>query len=230
MVLDRLIMASPIRCLISAGPTREYFDPVRYVSNPSSGKMGYAIAAAAAKQGWTVELVSGPVMLACPEGVTRIPVVTGDEMYREVDARFDGCDILIMTAALIDFRPKTKVDHKVKKFELSMVIEMEQVVDVLATVSQRKTKQLVVGFAAETDNVEAYALRKLEGKNADFIVANQIGTTSGGFESDHNTVLVLGRDGSRWEMGPALKTAIAETLITQFAQILEDKSIRPASV
>lgn len=213
--------ASPIRCLISAGPTREYFDPVRYVSNPSSGKMGYAIAAAAAEVGWEVSLVSGPVSLTPPEGVELESVVTGDEMYRAIDRRFDHCDILIMTAALIDFRPKKKAEHKVKKFDLEMMIEMEPVVDVLATVSKRKSHQLVVGFAAETNNVENYALSKLENKNADFIVANRIGCADGGFESDSNSVILFDRQGGRQAMGPAPKTDIGRWLVEQFAAAME---------
>lgn len=217
--------ASPIRCLISAGPTREYFDPVRYVSNPSSGKMGYALAAAAARRGWEVHLVSGPVALETPPGVVRQNVVTGDEMYHAIDAAFDGCDILIMTAALIDFRPKYKAAQKVKKNALEMVIEMEPVIDVLGTVAKRKTRQLVVGFAAETNNVEDYGRRKLSSKNADFIVANRIGVEGTGFESDQNTVLLLGRDGSETPMGPAPKTELGERLITRFAEELETRRL-----
>jgi phosphopantothenoylcysteine decarboxylase/phosphopantothenate--cysteine ligase len=221
--------ASPIRCLISAGPTREYFDPVRYVSNPSSGKMGYSLAAAAARLGWDVHLVSGPVSLPTPEGVRRENVVTGDEMYRAIDAAFDDCDILIMTAALIDFRPRYKAAQKVKKDALEMVIEMEAVVDVLGTVAKRKKRQLVIGFAAETNNVEDYGRRKLASKNADFIVANRIGVADGGFESDRNTVLLLGRDGSETPMGPAPKTELGEWLIARFAAELKARGLTGAS-
>lgn len=215
--------ASPIRCLVSAGPTREYFDPVRYVSNASSGKMGYALAAAAARRGWDVHLVSGPVSLPPPDGVAVEKVITGDEMLRAIDRAFDDCDILIMTAALIDFRPKLKAAQKVKKENLESSIEMEPVVDVLATVARRKAHQLVVGFAAETENVESFALRKLASKNADFIVANRIGGERGGFESDENTVLLLGRDGTSEPMGPALKTELGERLIQRFAAELASR-------
>ena len=214
------MMARPIRCLISAGPTREYFDPVRYVSNPSTGKMGYALAAAAAKAGWSVELVSGPVSLEAPEGTRVIPVVTGDEMYRAIDERFDACDVLIMTAALIDFRPKYMAPQKVKKDALEMSIEMEPVVDVLATMGGRKRHQLLVGFAAETNNVEDYARRKLAAKNADFIVANRIGVPGSGFASDDNHCLLLSREGGREELGPAPKIALGAVLIERFAQAL----------
>ena len=217
--------ARPIRCLISAGPTREFFDPVRYVSNPSSGKMGYALAAAAVEQGWDVHLVSGPVMLAPPPGARVEWVITGSEMCAAVDRAFDDCDILIMTAALIDFRPKEIAPKKVKKEALHMVIEMEPVVDVLGTVARRKKHQLVVGFAAETDNVEAYAERKLRSKNADYIVANRIGAAVGGFESDENSILLLGRDGTRESRGPVAKTKLGVWLVERFAAELDQRSV-----
>lgn len=215
--------ARPIRCVISAGPTREYFDPVRYVSNPSTGKMGYALAEAALAVGWEVDLVSGPVSLQAPLGARLHPVTTGAEMFEAVAGLFDRCDILIMTAALIDFRPRTKADHKVKKDVLEMVVEMEPVVDVLATMGQRKTSQYIVGFAAETNDVEAYGLRKLESKNADFIVANQIGVAGSGFASDVNEIILLGRDGTREEMGPASKLALGVSLIGKFQVGLEQR-------
>jgi phosphopantothenoylcysteine decarboxylase/phosphopantothenate--cysteine ligase len=208
--------ASPIRCLVSAGPTREFFDPVRFLSNPSSGKMGYALATAAACRNWQVELVSGPVSLPDPEGVAVTRVVTGQEMYEAVSARFDACDILIMTAAIMDYRPKQIADHKIKKFELEMVIEMEPVIDVLATVARRKAHQVIVGFAAETDHLESYARAKLESKNADFIVANRIGGPDGAFGADQNTVLVLDRIGEPAQLGPLSKGLLAAELLDLF--------------
>lgn len=210
------MMASPIRCLVSAGPTREFFDPVRFLSNPSSGKMGYALAAAAAGRGWRVDLVSGPVSLPEPEGVRMHRVVTGEEMYTAIDARFDDCDILIMTAAIMDYRPKHVADHKIKKDKLEMVIEMEPVIDVLATVARRKSGQVVVGFAAETDHLETFALRKLEKKNADFIVANRIGGPDGAFGKDTNSVIVLSRDAPPRPLGPASKPELAGKLLDLF--------------
>lgn len=218
--------ASPIRCLVTAGPTREYFDPVRFLSNPSSGKMGYALAEAAARRGWEVELVSGPVSLPVPPGVTCQQVVTGQEMYEAVSSRFPGCDILIMTAAIMDYRPREIADHKIKKFELEMVIEMEPVIDVLATVARDKQHQVIVGFAAETNQVEEYALRKLEAKNADFIVANQIGGSEGAFGKDDNTVLVLRRSGGPVNLGPLPKTNLAERLLDLFAPLAEQAGAR----
>lgn len=212
--------ASPIRCLVTAGPTREFFDPVRFLSNPSSGKMGYALARAAALKGWEVDLVSGPVALPDPLNVRVQRVVTGAEMYDAVRGLFPVCDVLIMTAAIMDYRPKTVADHKIKKFELEMVIRMEPVIDILATVAKEKQHQLVVGFAAETNNLEEYALKKLEAKNADFIVANRIGGEASAFERDDNSVIVFGRDGQRLPMGPATKDHLAAELIDLFAQKL----------
>lgn len=207
---------SPIRCLISAGPTREYFDPVRFLSNPSSGKMGYALAEAAASLGWFVNLVSGPVALECPPGCLRTSVVTGQEMFDAVNGLFPECDILIMTAAVMDYRPVERSTAKIKKDQLSMNIEMEPTTDILKTVTQQKTRQMVVGFAAETNDVEAYALRKMEEKRCDFIVANQVGQPGQGFESDTNRVLLLGPDGLHKVIGPDSKRAIAAELVSFF--------------
>ncbi|HSH09240.1 MAG TPA: phosphopantothenoylcysteine decarboxylase [Oceanipulchritudo sp.] len=202
---------------MTAGPTREYFDPVRFLSNPSSGKMGYALARAAAARGWAVELVSGPVSLPSPDGVLVEHVVTGEQMYEAVRKRFAQCDILIMTAAIMDYRPKAVADHKIKKFELEMFIEMEPVIDVLATVAREKAHQVVVGFAAETNNMEAYALEKLKSKNADFIVANNIGGADGAFGRDENTVLVFSRQGGQIPLGPLAKDVLADQLLDLFA-------------
>lgn len=217
--------ARPVRCLISAGPTREFFDPVRFVSNPSSGKMGFALARSAAALGWEVTLVAGPVVIPSPEGVTVEKVITGDEMFQAIDARFDDCDILIMTAAVMDYRPVQQAAQKIKKGQLAMTIEMEPVVDILQAMSARRQQQYLVGFAAETDHLEEYALKKLAGKNCDVIVANYVGFDSAtGFEADTNEVFVFGKDGSRQRLGPAPKAVIAERLIQSFATTLAHRS------
>lgn len=222
--------ASPIRCLVSAGPTREFFDPVRFVSNPSSGKMGYAIAAAAAWRGWSVELVSGPVSIPCPEGVALTQVVTGQEMYEAIRKRFADCDILIMTAAIMDYRPKEVAVRKIKKFELAMVVEMEPVVDILKTVAQSKQDQVVVGFAAETDHLEAYATRKLVEKNADFIVANLIGGPQGAFQRDDNTVVVYSHHADPEPLGPMKKQDLGARLLDVFQpHIRTSRQVAPGS-
>ncbi|NBD38807.1 MAG: hypothetical protein GVY10_09580 [Verrucomicrobia bacterium] len=210
--------ASPIRCLVSAGPTREFFDPVRFLSNPSSGKMGFALAGAAAERGWEVDLVSGPVNLATPPGVRRHEVVTGAEMKAALERLFPDCSILLMTAAIMDYRPKHRAAQKVKKHDLAKTLEMEPVPDVVAGLAADRTdQQLLVGFAAETEKVEAYARSKLEKKGVDFIVANRIGGEESAFGSDTNRVLVLGNGGIRHSFGPSPKTQLAATLLDWFA-------------
>ena len=203
-----------IRCLITAGPTREFFDPVRFVSNPSTGKMGFALAAAARAAGWTVDLVAGPVALPEPEGVVLYPVVTAEEMLRQTDALFGPCDVLIMTAAVSDWRPKVRHPQKLKKDGQGMTVEFEPVPDILATLArQRRPGQLLVGFAAETEDVEANALAKLARKDIDLIAANSVAGPEGAFGSEENRLVVLGRDGSREVLGPASKSAVARDLI-----------------
>lgn len=210
--------ASSIRCLITAGPTREFIDPVRFISNPSTGKMGFALAEAAVDAGWTVDLVAGPVAREEPEGAILYPVVTAEEMLHQVDALFDACDVLIMAAAVSDFRPKEPLPRKAKKGEASLTVAFERTVDILKTVTERKLHQTVVGFAAETDNVESYAREKLESKRLDWIVANEVGQAGAGFAADTNEVLLIGADGSFKQIGPATKSAIAIELIERFGQ------------
>lgn len=213
--------ASPIRCLVSAGPTREFFDPVRFLSNPSSGRMGFALAEAAVAQGWEVDLVSGPVGLSTPHNVRRVNVVTGTDMKKALAELFPQCDLLLMTAAIMDYRPVNPAPRKVKKDRLDMKVEMEPVPDVLAGLSEhRRLDQLLVGFAAESENLEAYARRKLERKGVDFIVANRIGGEGCAFGSELNEVLVLGREGLRKAIGPMPKQALAHELLEHFAPVL----------
>lgn len=209
--------ASPIRCLITAGPTREFIDPVRFLSNPSTGKMGYAIARAAVATGWTVDLIAGPVALEEPDGVVFYPVVSAEEMYHQVDALFDACDILIMSAAVSDFRPVNRYEKKEKKQNASTTIEFERTVDILKTVTERKRHQTVVGFAAETDNVEAYARGKLADKRCDWMVANRVGAAGSGFAADTNEVTLIGATGDVLKIGPATKLEVAQNLIERIA-------------
>jgi phosphopantothenoylcysteine decarboxylase/phosphopantothenate--cysteine ligase len=210
--------ASSIRCLITAGPTREFIDPVRFISNPSTGKMGFALAEAAVDAGWTVDLVAGPVALQEPDGAILYPVVTAEEMYHQVDALFDACDILIMTAAVSDFRPVQKFDRKQKKEEAGLTVEFERTIDILKTVTERKVHQTVVGFAAETNDLETNARKKLESKQLDWIVANEVGAPGAGFAAETNEVLLIGADGSFKKIGPTSKSAIAIELIQRFVE------------
>ena len=213
-----MLNASPIRCLITAGPTREFLDPVRFLSNPSTGKMGYSLAAAAAAAGWTVDLVSGPVALPEPDGVVLYPVVTAEEMYHQVDALFDACDILIMSAAVCDFCPVERHARKVKKDAATRQIAFKQTVDILRTVTERKAHQTVVGFAAESNDLEDSARAKLVEKRCDWVVANNIVQPGAGFASDSNEILLLGAEGTREFYGPTAKKELARILIQRFAQ------------
>jgi phosphopantothenoylcysteine synthetase/decarboxylase len=214
-----VMKARPIRCLITAGPTREHLDPVRFLSNPSSGKMGYALAAAAAAMGWRVDLVSGPVAVPPPKGVKVYQVVSAAEMLTATKRLFAGCDVLLMCAAVSDFRPKKNAAHKVKKGKAALVIEFEPTVDILKTLAKgKRSGQLVVGFAAETRNVESYARRKLREKNLDFIIANRVGRADSGFGADNNAVLLIGRDGTREKFGPAPKIELAQQLIARLCE------------
>lgn len=205
--------ASSIRCLITAGPTREFIDPVRFLSNPASGKMGYALAEAAVAAGWTVDLVAGPVALQEPDGVILYPVVSAEEMFHHVDALFDACDVLIMTAAVSDFRPVKRHAEKEKKVDASLQVEFERTIDILKTMTERKAHQTVVGFAAETNNVDAYARKKLEEKRCDWIVANKVGEAGAGFAAETNEVTLIAADGSSLKIGPTTKKIIAKQLI-----------------
>lgn len=205
--------------LITAGPTREYFDPVRYISNPSSGKMGYAIAQAALDAGWRVLLVSGPVALAAPRGCELTPVVTGAQMLEACRAQFAQADLLIKAAAVCDFRPKHFLKEKFKKTGEGVSIAFEPVVDILKTLSaERRPGQTLVGFAAETNDVETYALDKLKCKRLDYIVANRVGVQGSGFEADHNAVCIFGANGSRREFGPKLKGELARDIFAYLTQ------------
>jgi phosphopantothenoylcysteine synthetase/decarboxylase len=205
--------ASSIHCLITAGPTREYLDPVRYFSNGSSGKMGYALAEAAVGRGWEVDLVSGPVSLPVPAGVALHKVVSAEEMLRQTEALFERCDLLIMTAAVADYRPVRMESEKMKKTGGSLNVELEPTVDILRTLASRKGTRLVVGFAAETTKLEDYARRKLEEKNLDWIVANQVGGERSAMEGDENEIILLAKAGDRQEFGPASKREVARFIL-----------------
>jgi len=210
-----------LRCLITAGPTREFFDPVRFISNPSTGKMGFALATAAKEAGWSVDLVAGPVSLPEPPGVMVYPVVTAAEMQRQADALFGPCDVLIMTAAVSDWRPKATEPQKMKKDGQGLTIELEPVPDIVtALAEERRTDQFLVGFAAETENVEANALDKLERKGLDLIAANSVAGSEGAFGSDHNKLILLGRNGFREVLGPASKAVVARQLIDVIARLV----------
>ena len=202
-----------IRCLVSAGATREYFDPVRFISNPSTGKMGLAIARAAADLGWQTSLILAPCQLEKPKNMEIADVVSADDMLAEIRKRFDDCDILIMTAAVCDMRPKFRCGKKVKKENLNMNVEFEQTPDILKTLSREKKNQVLIGFAAETDNLLDYAKGKLKAKNLDAIAANSVAGPDGGFASDLNEITLIFKDLRQVRLPRAPKTELAKKLV-----------------
>ncbi len=204
------------RLLLTAGPTREPIDPVRYISNRSSGKMGYALAEAARRAGAEVCLVSGPVALAAPAGVERVSVESASEMYDAVLARAEGQDIFIACAAVSDYRVRDAAEHKIKKSSESLSLELVRNEDILAAVSALETRPFCVGFAAETRDVETYARDKLERKRLDMIAANRVGDGSG-FETDVNQLDVFWPDGGA-PIEQASKTEVAKRLIELVAE------------
>lgn len=181
--------------LITAGPTVEALDPMRYLTNHSSGKMGYALAEQAARRGGKVILVSGPTQLACPKDVKRIDVTCATSMYEAVHEYFDWAHIVIKTAAVADYRPKTKSTHKIKKQSGNLTLELVPNPDILKSLGEKKTHQILVGFAAETNHVVDYAKDKLKKKNLDFIVANDISEEGSGFKGDTNKATLIKSNG-----------------------------------
>ena len=200
-----------MKILITAGPTREYIDPVRFITNKSSGKMGYALAAAAAKRGWETLLVTGPVNLPAPEGAQVVRIESAAEMADAVERFAPGCDAVIMAAAVADYRPVEILEHKLKKQPGGMTLRLERTEDILASLGETKSRgQVLVGFAAETDDLLANARHKLESKNLDWIAANKV---CDGFASDTDKVTLLGRNGEVAELPLAPKPAVAEMIL-----------------
>lgn len=209
------------KVLVTAGPTEEPIDPVRFITNPSSGKTGFALADAAAQRGAEVVLVTGPVALENPAGVEVVRVRTALEMFDAVDARFDECDIAIFSAAVSDYRPAEVAQQKLKKgldSEALQHLELVENPDILATMGARKKDgQVVVGYAAETEDVIVNAREKLAKKNADIIVANEVGDGKG-FQADDNDVTLVTRDGEL-QLGLRDKAAIADALFDEVLKL-----------
>ncbi|MDR0137312.1 bifunctional phosphopantothenoylcysteine decarboxylase/phosphopantothenate--cysteine ligase CoaBC [Metabacillus idriensis] len=209
--------------MITAGPTREKVDPVRYFTNHSSGKMGYAIAEAAYQMGAEVTLISGPVSIVPPSGVTVVKVESAEEMHHEVLKRFSEMDIVIKSAAVADYRPRIVSDQKMKKQDGSLTIEMERTKDILKDLGERKENQILVGFAAETENVEEYALRKLQKKNLDMIVANNVTLAGAGFGTDTNIVTMYKKSGEKIELPVLSKQEVAKQILGEISRL--DKGV-----
>ena len=203
--------------LVTAGPTREPLDPVRFLTNHSSGRMGYAVAGAAVEAGARVSLVSGPTELATPPGLERIDVCSAEEMYAETMVRAPDCDIFIAAAAVADYRPARRSSRKIKKSEGDSTLELVRTPDIIARVAAMEDRPFTVGFAAETESVQEHARDKLERKGLDMIAANHVGLPDRGFAAEHNALCVLWRNGSR-DLALAPKTDLARTLVQLVAE------------
>ncbi len=184
------------KVLITAGPTRESLDPVRFLTNHSTGKMGYALAENAARRGAEVTLVSGPTQLKKPRFVKVVDVITAEEMFRAVEKEFNGQDIVVMSAAVADYRPATVSDQKIKKADGEMSIPLERTTDILGTLTPRKKQQFICGFSMETEHMLENSRGKLERKNLDMIVANNLKVAGAGFGTDTNIVTVITKESS----------------------------------
>jgi len=201
--------------LVSAGPTCEDLDPVRFIRNRSSGKMGYAVAEAAAKRGAKVILVSGPVNLETPAGVERVNVRTAEEMRHAIVQRFADASIAILAAAVADYRPAQPRAEKIKKGSAPLAVSLEPTTDILAEIAKQKGSRIVVGFAAETDHVAENARKKLTSKNADLIVANDVTAEGAGFDRDTNVVTLFSRDGRDLALPKMPKSEVAQRILDE---------------
>jgi phosphopantothenoylcysteine decarboxylase/phosphopantothenate--cysteine ligase len=201
--------------LVTAGPTRESIDPVRYLTNRSSGKMGYAVAETAAQRGAHVILVSGPTSLETPHGVERVDIQSADEMHRAVLQKIAGCSIAIFAAAVADYRPAAPSDQKMKRTQQSATMALEPTPDILASVARNKGDRFIVGFAAETEHVAENARKKLAAKNADLIVANDVTAEGAGFDNDTNIVTLFSRDGRDLPLPRMTKSEVAQRILDE---------------
>jgi phosphopantothenoylcysteine decarboxylase / phosphopantothenate---cysteine ligase len=204
-----------MKFLITAGPTREKIDPVRFLTNHSSGKMGYALAEAALKAGHEVVLISGVVNIPAIENVKMVYIESASDMYKAVLKEYEKADVIIMSAAVADFTPAKYYQNKLKKNGRdNLILELKRTVDVLAYLGEnRQENQKLIGFAAESENVIENAKIKLKKKNLDWIVANNIGISGLGFQSDNNAVTMISRNGRMVELSPQSKNKLGEKII-----------------
>ncbi|GIW43110.1 MAG: peptidase ClpP [Candidatus Binatia bacterium] len=207
------------RVVVTAGPTREFLDPIRFLTNRSSGKMGFALAEAAWRRGADVVLITGPVALSTPYGVRRQDVVSAQDMYEALAHEFDRASIVLMCAAVADYKPAERRATKVKKQDRRWALELEPTVDILSTLAPRKGKQFLVGFAAETEQLESFGREKLVRKGLDLVVANDVSRTDAGMESDFNAALLLDRLGGRLELPLMPKADLAEAILDRVVEI-----------
>jgi phosphopantothenoylcysteine synthetase/decarboxylase len=216
------------RLLVTAGPTHEAIDPVRYLANRSSGKMGFALAARAAARGWPCLLVAGPVHLPTPAGVERVDVVSAAEMYEAVAARAGGCDAAIHAAAVADFRPARAASGKIKKGgHEGFSLELTRTRDILGSMrGELGFTGVLVGFAAETSNLLEEAERKYRAKGCDLLVANDVSRADIGFGSDFNEVILISPSGPPEPLPRATKESIADTILDRVVELLAAKARR----
>lgn len=214
------------KVLVTAGGTIERLDPVRFLTNDSSGKMGFALAEAAMNRGADVTVIAARIQEEPAAGIRVIRVESAEQMLQEVLARFDDMDIVIKAAAVADYRPVTRAGSKMKKKDDRLVIELERTTDILQTIGERKGKQFLVGFAAETERLEHYAMDKLKRKNCDLVVANDVSQEGAGFNGDTNIVNIFGQEGqiASWPM--LQKREVAHRLLTLISERISDKEAR----
>ncbi len=217
------------KVLVTAGPTHEPLDPVRFLGNRSSGKMGFALAAEAARRGASVVLVTGPVALPTPPGVTRVDVVTARDMEAAVHVHASTADLIVMAAAVADFRPRLPAGAKIKKEKGLPIFELEENPDILAGLRQVAPRAVIVGFAAETEDLERNARAKLERKRVDLLVANDVSRSDIAFESSDNEVTVFRREGEPVFFSRRPKTELAASLCDLFTATLSDRGIQTAA-
>jgi phosphopantothenoylcysteine decarboxylase/phosphopantothenate--cysteine ligase len=205
------------RVIITAGPTREALDPVRYISNNSSGKMGYALARAAADAGAITTLISGPVSLSPPDRIRLLPVVSAQQMLEACLQALPECDIFVACAAVADYRPTSVATQKIKKDQTQLTLQLERTPDIVSAIAASEQRPFTVGFAAETNDVLRYARDKMKRKDLDMIIANDVSDPSIGFNSDDNAVTVVWRDAEK-ALARASKATIAHQIVSLIAR------------
>jgi len=214
-------MIKPLKFLVSAGPTREHIDPVRFITNASSGKMGFMVAESALAAGHQVRIVTGPVNLEYPEKAEVIETTTAMEMHAEIMKNFHDCDVLVMTAAVCDYRPIKTSLNKIHKSDETFILRLERNPDILLSIRRLDKNQTIIGFAAETNDVIVSARRKLEKKKMDMIIANEVGGKNYGFAVEHIKAVLLFRDGENRELGCCRKKDLAEIIVNEAVRIHE---------
>jgi phosphopantothenoylcysteine decarboxylase/phosphopantothenate--cysteine ligase len=210
-----------VRFVVTAGPTREPLDPVRFLSNRSSGKMGYAIAAAALEEKHEVTLISGPVALDAPPGARLLRVTTGEEMFAAARAEFADCDVFVMCAAVCDYKPAKYAGEKMPKQRHPFLLPLVPARDILASLTSEPHSCFVVGFAAETSELRAHATRKLEEKKCDLMVANDVSRTDIGMDAEENELVIFSKNGAEQKLARAKKIELARDLLKIILQARE---------